>query len=122
MLGEEYRSMTVGQRIFELLDKKGMSQKEFSIRTGIATTTISDWRKKNTNPGSDKILLICAALDVTPEYLLSGVTEDSKRGQTMDYVVIPKDTEERWVIDTFGKMGFEDREHLISYMKMMAKE
>ena len=86
--------MTVGQRIFELLDKKGMSQKEFSIRTGIATTTISDWRKKNT----------------------------SKRGQTMDYVVIPKDTEERWVIDTFGKMGFEDREHLISYMKMMAKE
>ena len=122
MLGEEYRSKTVGQRIFELLDKKGMSQKEFSIRTGIATTTISDWRKKNTNPGSDKILLICAALDVTPEYLLSGVTEDSKRGQTMDYVVIPKDTEERWVIDTFGKMGFEDREHLISYMKMMAKE
>lgn len=122
VLGEEYRSMTVGQRIFELLDKKGMSQKEFSIRTGIATTTISDWRKKNTNPGSDKILLICAALDVTPEYLLSGVTEDSKRGQTMDYVVIPKDTEERWVIDTFGKMGFEDREHLISYMKMMAKE
>ena len=92
--------MTVGQRIFELLDKKGMSQKEFSIRTGIATTTISDWRKKNTNPGSDKILLICAALDVTPEYLLSGVTEDSKRGQAMDYV----DTEERWVIDTFSKM------------------
>mgnify|MGYP006864513400 FL=1 len=67
-------------------------------------------------------MLICAALDVTPEYLLSGVTEDSKRGQIMDYVVIPKDTEERWVIDTFGKMGFEDREHLISYMKMMAKE
>ena len=34
--------MTVGQRIFELLDQKGMSQKEFSIRTGIATTAISD--------------------------------------------------------------------------------
>lgn len=58
-----------------------MLQKELSIRTGIATTTISEWRKKNTNPGSDKILLICAALDVTPEYLLSGVTEDSKRGE-----------------------------------------
>ena len=40
----------------------------------------------------------------------------------MDYVVIPKDTEERWVIDTFSKMGFEDREHLISYMKMMGKK
>ncbi|MBE5840939.1 MAG: helix-turn-helix transcriptional regulator [Butyrivibrio sp.] len=41
---------------------------------GISATTISDWRKKNTNPGSDKIMAICAALDVTPEYLLSGVT------------------------------------------------
>lgn len=55
-----------------------MLQKELAIRTWIVTTTISEWRKKNTNPGSDKILLICAALDITPEYLLSGVTEDSK--------------------------------------------
>lgn len=79
--------MTVGQRIFELLKQKGMTQKEFSERTGIATTTISDWRKKNTNPGSDKILLICAALEVTPEYLLSGVSEDSDRGRNKEYVV-----------------------------------
>lgn len=28
--------MTVGQRIFELLKQKGMTQKEFSERTGIA--------------------------------------------------------------------------------------
>ena len=43
--------MTVGQRIFYLLEEKKMTQVEFSKRTGIATTTISDWRKKNTNPG-----------------------------------------------------------------------
>ena len=85
--------MTVGQRVFELLKQKGMTQKEFSERTGIATTTISDWRKKNTNPGSDKILLICAALEVTPEYLLSGVSEDSDRGRNKEYIVIPQNTE-----------------------------
>ena len=62
-----------------------MLQKELAIRTWIATTTISEWRKKNTNLGSDKILLICAALDITPEYLLSGVTEDSKRGHLNIY-------------------------------------
>ena len=71
--------MTVGQRIFYLLEEKKMTQVEFSKRTGIATTTISDWRKKNTNPGSEKIMQICAALEVTPEYLLSGVCEDSDR-------------------------------------------
>ena len=91
--------MTVGQRVFELLKQKGMTQKEFSERTGIATTTISDWRKKNTNPGSDKILLICAALEVTPEYLLSGVSEDSDRGRNKEYIVIPQNTEERLLIE-----------------------
>ena len=105
--------MTVGQRIFELLKQKGMTQKEFSERTGIATTTISDWRKKNTNPGSDKILLICAALEVTPEYLLSGVSEDSDRGRHKEYVVIPKNTEERLLIEVFGKMDFEERKNYI---------
>ena len=35
----------------------------------------------------------------------------------MDYVVIPKDTEERWGIDTFSKMDFEDREHLIYILR-----
>ena len=109
--------MTVGQRIFQLLKQKGMTQKEFSERTGIATTTISDWRKKNTNPGSDKILLICAALGVTPEYLLSGVSEDSERGRNKDYMVIPKDTEERFLIELFGKMDFEERQRLLTYAK-----
>ncbi len=114
--------MTVGQRIFELLGKKGMTQKEFSEKTGIATTTISDWRKKNTNPGSDKILLICAALDVTPEYLLSGVMEDSERGYSRDFVVIPNGTEESMLIETFGKMSFADRRHLLEYVKRIAGE
>lgn len=49
-----------------------MTQKEFSKRTGIAETTVSDWKKK-TNPTSDKIMNICKVLNVTPEWLLSGV-------------------------------------------------
>jgi transcriptional regulator with XRE-family HTH domain len=114
--------MTVGQRIFELLEQKGMTQKEFSEKTGIATTTISDWRKKNTNPGSDKVLSICAALEVTPEYLLSGVSEDSDRGRSKDYVVIPNHTEERELIDLFGEMSFESRKRLLAYAQKMSKK
>ena len=40
---------------FEKLKEKGMSQKEFSQKTGIAESSISDWKKKHTNPVSDKI-------------------------------------------------------------------
>lgn len=56
---------TVSDRIFELLKERKMSQKEFSKKTGIAESTISDWKKKRTNPVSDKILIICEVLNVT---------------------------------------------------------
>ena len=35
---------------------RGMSQKEFSRATGITQSTVSDWRKKNTNPAYDKMV------------------------------------------------------------------
>ena len=114
--------MTVGQRIFYLLEEKNMTQVDFSKRTGIATTTISDWRKKNTNPGSEKIMAICAALEVTPEYLLSGVCEDSERGKGVDYLVIPQGTEERMLLELFNDMEWLDRSHLLEYAKKLAEK
>lgn len=63
---------TVSDRIFELLKEKKMTQKEFAQRTGIAESSISDWKRKRTNPVSDKILIICEVLEVTPYELLSG--------------------------------------------------
>ena len=114
--------MTIGQKIFYLLEEKKMTQKEFSDRTGIATTTISDWRKKNTNPGSDKIMVICSALEVTPEYLLSGITEDSDRGKNVDYMVLTKGTEERELIELFNDMDWLDRAHLIDYARKIGEK
>ena len=113
--------MTVGQRIFYLLEEKKMTQVEFSKRTGIATTTISDWRKKNTNPGSEKIMQICAALEVTPEYLLSGVCEDSDRGKAVDYIVIPQGTEERELLELFNEMEWLERARLLQYAKKLSE-
>lgn len=114
--------MTVGQRIFYLLEEKKMTQVEFSKRTGIATTTISDWRKKNTNPGSEKIMQICAALEVTPEYLLSGVCEDSDRGKAVDYMVIPQGTEERELLELFNEMQWLERARLLEYAKKLSEK
>ena len=72
---------TISDKIFELLKEKGMSQKEFAQRTGIAESSISDWKKKRTNPVSDKILIICEVLDVTPYELLSGAEHTGNRSR-----------------------------------------
>jgi transcriptional regulator with XRE-family HTH domain len=49
--------MLIRDRIFEKLAEMNMTQKEFSKRTGIPETTVSDWRKKRTNPTSEKIMM-----------------------------------------------------------------
>ena len=59
--------MLIRDRIFNRLEELNMTQKEFSKRTGIAESTISDWRKRHTNPTAEKIMIICKVLDVTPE-------------------------------------------------------
>jgi transcriptional regulator with XRE-family HTH domain len=62
--------MKVSERIFLIMKEKGITALELSQKTGIAQATISDWNTKKTNPGSDKIMKICKALEVTPEELL----------------------------------------------------
>ena len=64
--------MIISERIFYMMEKKNMTQLELSKRTGIATSNISDWKKKKTNPKADCLLSICDALEITPEQLLTG--------------------------------------------------
>ena len=45
--------MIIRERIFYIMEQKNMSQLELSRRTGIATSNISDWKKKKTNPKAE---------------------------------------------------------------------
>ena len=84
--------MLISERIFLLMDKNGLSQKEFSEQTGISQSTISDWKRKKTNPSADKILKICEVLHITPNELLAeGTVHDDGR---MDYVFAMNKDEE----------------------------
>ena len=42
--------MIISERIFCVMEQKNITQLELSRRTGIATSNISDWKKKKTNP------------------------------------------------------------------------
>ncbi len=68
--------MTISERLFKIMEKERVSVSELSTRTGISKQTIYDWRKKNTNPGADKIMILCEALRITPQELLAGKPEE----------------------------------------------
>ena len=105
--------MMISERIFVLLDRKGMTQKEFSKQTGISQSTISEWKRKNTNPSADKILKICEVLHVTPYELLAESTVD-KDGD-IDYVIALNEKEEV-VLEKFRNLDSRQKERLLGYM------
>lgn len=108
--------MTIGERIFELLNQKNMSQKELSDITGINASVISDWKRKGTNPGSDKILKICSALDITPEELLGGTKSAGKENSYKDYYMVEKKSELGTIVQEYGNMNEAQRCRLRGYV------
>ena len=111
--------MTVSEKIFELLNEREMSQKEFSEKTGISQSSISDWKRKKTNPVSEKIMIICEALSVTSEELLSGTEGTGSRSNPSDRYVIKKDTELGQFITDYQNLSEKDRNRLNGYLKAM---
>ena len=101
---------TISDRIFELLKEKGMSQKEFSARTGIAESSISDWKKKRTNPVSDEVL------EVTPYDLLSGAEHTGNRSRTNDTYVISKGTDIGVLVESYQQLSTEQQTRLMGYL------
>ena len=113
---QDLNMKTISDRIFEKLKEKGMSQKEFSQKTGIAESSISDWKKKHTNPVSDKILIICEVLDISPYELLSGAEHIGTRSRDNQTYVFAKDTELGMVVETYQQLDYEQQKRLLGYM------
>lgn len=109
--------MIISERIFQLLKEKGISQKAFSDRTGIAQSTISDWKRKKTNPAADKILIICEVLGITPDELLSGA--ECMGDRQMVYIRVGKETEEYVLVEQYRSLNTSDKGRLFGYLQAM---
>ena len=94
--------MTIRDRIFAKLTELNMTQKEFAKRTGIPETTVSDWKKKKTNPTAEKILIICKVLNVTPEWLLSGVETHGTRSNPASIIAVDVSTDAGMLLETYN--------------------
>ena len=109
-------SMIISERMFKLMEQKGVTQLELSEKTGIAQSTISDWKRKKTNPSSEKIMAICDVLDVSPFELLQD-TIPSKGAGEVDFVIASEGTLEYDVIKKMEKLNKKTKEELASYVK-----
>lgn len=62
---------TLGSRIREARERKGLLQSELATLVGVKSSgIISNWEKDVNKPDSDKLVRLCKALDVSASYIL----------------------------------------------------
>ena len=109
--------MTISEKIFALLEQKELSQKEFSEKTEISQSTISDWKRKRTNPSSDKILKICEVLQVSPYELLA--EDDSVSSEiTADHNIV-LNNDEIILLENYRNFSSRQKERLLGYLEAL---
>ena len=111
--------MIISEKIFCLISEKGITQKEFSAQTGISQSTISDWKRKKTNPSADKILKICEVLQVTPYELLAENTADIN--ENIDYL-FAMNRDEEIILESFRNLKSRQKERLMGYLTALQEE
>lgn len=113
--------MLISERIYKYLEEKKISQIEFANRTGISQSTISDWRRKGTNPSADKIMIICEVLEISPYELLAG-TENKKfkEYKKSECIVIDKQSKEFRLIEAYQNLDIDAQKRLEGYMKALS--
>lgn len=117
----EENKMTISERILKVLKDRNMTQAEFAKQVGIATSTISEWKKRKTNPTADKIMDICNVLQITPEQLLTGKGIEDEENITVtsrESCFTPYDIQ---LVQDYHGLKEEQQKRLMAYMGALKK-
>lgn len=71
----EYHASTTGSRVYARRIALGMTQEETARRTGLSPTAISHFEHGRRKPCLKSLLLICGALECSPDDLLLGANK-----------------------------------------------
>lgn len=62
--------MTINQRLFQILDERGIKQADLAKALNIRTSVIGNWKTRGTDPPAEYILHICEFLRISVYELL----------------------------------------------------
>ena len=113
--------MIISERIIKVLKERNMTQAEFAKQVGISTSTISEWKKRKTNPTVEKIMDICNVLQITPEQLLTGKgieDEEEIAAASPESKFTPGDIQ---MIEDYHNLREEQQKRLMAYMEALKK-
>lgn len=103
--------MTICERLFETLEKKGLKSVDLADYIHVGTGQISTWKKRNTDPPAKYLSSICEFLNVSTDYLLTGTDNEQK--------YIKPTLNEKELLDLFHQLPERNQIKLIGYVERM---
>lgn len=100
--------MQIGNKLKSIRKKKGISQKELAIQTGISPSFLSDIEKGRSNPSYQNLQKICHVLDLQPSYFIADETS-SKNTELYNMILE--------IIADVKTWDISDQQELYSYLK-----
>ena len=77
--------MSLGERLYELRKKKGLSQEEVAERLNVTRQSVSKWETDESKPDFDKIVPICELYEISTNELLNG-TQEEKEEKEVEFI------------------------------------
>lgn len=107
--------------MLQILDNKNIKMSELCSYLGINTSTMANWKTRNTDPPAKYIIPICEYLNVSPEYILTG-KDLSKKTTIIDLPSTQLTENEMEIIELFKKLTERQQLKLIVKAEDMVEE
>ena len=106
--------MSIINRITELLNGKGLKQKDLCVFLEINTSTFTTWKNRDTDPPAKYILRICEFIGITPYQLLSDKLSD------IEYSKLTND--EELLLSYFRELNDKDKGRILGEAKILSEK
>lgn len=70
--------MTFGERLYELRNKKNISQEELAEVLDVSRQSVSKWENDKAYPEMTRLLFMSDYFDVSLDYLMRGIDKENK--------------------------------------------
>lgn len=117
-----YERLLAYERFCDKMAEKKMTSYRLSQLTGIATSTLSDWKNGKSIPKQDKMTKIAEVLETTVDYIVNGTIIELSPEDAMLDVQISSDPELKKAIKKFYSLDDRKKKHIIELIDLLSEE
>ena len=108
------------QLLLDLMQEKGVNQRQMSVSAGIPATTISGWINANRLPDFYALIKLSQFFDVSADYLLGTLDDNGARLPTPAPAALPLDESE--LLKAYRKLSYTGKARVVAYADLLHEQ